>query len=317
MQNVRQAELIKQTRNIARAARSLTISNFSVALKIYSEKKSKESAPDLCRIEKLKSDLGHVSLEQFADRFESYLKVMKITKTCRGKFPSGATINRIVEMVRAVFNLLVALEHIDKNPITKVRFPKIEQKPRDRYLTQDERLRLLNTIREHRSYLLPYVEYNMAVPCRKGELVEALREQYNQITNTIYIPDSKAGIPIHKPVPDHLKEYFRTIPSECPYLFYRRDKDGKYHSLGDFRKSWKYCLKEAKLQNVRIHDLRHISATDLYEKGNPERVIMDIAGWKTPMLSTYRHKDSFRSAQSIQFGRRSLTDESVLKCSSS
>jgi hypothetical protein len=35
--------------------------------------------------------------------------------------------------------------------------------------------------------------------------------------------------------------------------------------------------------------------------GNSERAIMDIAGWKTPMLSTYYHKDSLRSAQTIRF----------------
>ncbi len=29
---------------------------------------------------------------------------------------------------------------------------------------------------------------------------------------------------------------------------------------------------------------------------------MNVAGWKTPMLSRYRHKDSYRSAKAIQFG---------------
>jgi hypothetical protein len=43
------------------------------------------------------------------------------------------------------------------------------------------------------------------------------------------------------------------------------------------------------------------TATDLYANGNPERVIMDIAGSKTPMLSTHRHKDSLKSAQIIKF----------------
>jgi hypothetical protein len=38
--------------------------------------------------------------------------------------------------------------------------------------------------------------------------------------------------------------------------------------------------------------------------GNSERAIMDIAGWKTPMLSTYWHKDSLRSAKTILFRGR-------------
>jgi integrase len=48
-----------------------------------------------------------------------------------------------------------------------------------------------------------------------------------------------------------------------------------------------------------MHDCRHIAATDLYIAGIPERQIMDIAGWKTTMLTTYRHADSLRSAQDI------------------
>jgi integrase len=95
--------------------------------------------------------------------------------------------------------------------------------------------------------------------------------------------------------------YFRSIPVDCPFLFYRQDKNKTYHSFGDFRKAWHYCLGLAELKDVRFHDSRHCAATDLYDNGNAERVIMDIAGWKTPMLSTYRHKDSLKSAQIIKF----------------
>lgn len=299
--DIRKSEIIKEIRSKKQASRSLKLTNFGAALDIYADKKNKKSAPDISRIKKLKNDLGDISLAQFADRFEIYLQELKITPTYRGNLPTGATINRIIEIVRAVFNLLAALDLIHKNPITKARFPKAIQKPRDRFLTEEECLRLLNAIRKHRPYLLPFVEYNLSVPCRKGELINARREQYNQVSNTIYIPDSKAGIPIHKPVPDHLKEYFRNIPANCPYLFYRQDPEGTFYPLGDCRKAWKFCLEKAGLKNVRIHDLRHISATKLYEAGNPERVIMDIAGWQTPMLSTYRHKDSFKSAKSIRF----------------
>ena len=72
-----------------------------------------------------------------------------------------------------------------------------------------------------------------------------------------------------------------------------------YHSLGDFKKAWAFCLKKAELSNVRVHDLRHVAASDLYAAGVPEREIMDVAGWKTPMLSSYRHKNSLKSAQKI------------------
>ena len=161
----------------------------------------------------------------------------------------------------------------------------------------------LNAIEASAPYLLPFVRYSLLVPCRKSELVNLPREAYNAFTNTVYVPKSKAGIPIHKPVPDEMKKYFQGIPAGCPWLFYRQDGEGDFHPLGDPRKAFKSCLKAAGLENVRIHDLRHVAASDLCACGNSERAIMDIAGWKTPMLSTYWHKDSLKSAQTIQFSR--------------
>jgi integrase len=60
-----------------------------------------------------------------------------------------------------------------------------------------------------------------AVPCRVGELIPARREQYSPFTGTIYIPDSKTGKPLNKPVLREMQEYFRNIPVESPWLFYK------------------------------------------------------------------------------------------------
>jgi integrase len=140
----------------------------------------------------------------------------------------------------------------------------------------------------------------LMVTCRKNELVTARREQYNPFTDTIYIPDTKADIPVNKPVPPEMDSYFKAIPEGCPWLFYEETAPGKYRPLTHLRYAWKYCLEKAGIADMRIHDLRHISATDLYAAGVPERVIMDTAGWKTPMLSRYRHADSLKSAQNIR-----------------
>jgi integrase len=302
--------LIREIKNIPGS--SLKV--FSEALELYRVKRNKHSGPDLSRLTMLKRDLGGIPLKDFADRFEQYLNLLRVSPCKKtGKPLSHAGINRLVEMVRAAFNLLLMLTHIERNPITKARFPKFEEKPRDRYLSEQERLRLLNVIEADFPYLLPLIRYSLLVPCRKSELIGLAKENYNAFTNTIYVPDSKAGIPIHKPVPDELKEYFRSLPVDCPYLFYRQDKDGKYHPIGDFKKAWKSIKKKAGISNFRFHDTRHISASDLYSNGNTERSIMDIAGWKTPMLSTYRHKDGLRSAMNIKFIPQAETPETSTK----
>lgn len=250
----------------------------------------------------IRDELGHIRLEAFADQFDVWYKHLVSTPGRYGKPRAGATVNRYTAVVRAVFSRLVDLEIIDKNPITPIRYPKMKEKARDRYLSQEERLRLLSAIAEHRPYILPIVQFMMAVPCRVSELVSAKREQFNPFTRTIFIPDTKADIPVHKPVPDDMMDYFQNIPEGCPWLFYEETgvRKVQYRPLTHLRYAWRYCLKKAGIEDVHVHDLRHISATDLYAAGIPERVIMDVAGWKSQMLSRYRHADSLKSAQSIR-----------------
>ena len=315
--DARTTEIIQEIRNNHSADRSLTpqhsIKNFSGLISLFLEKRGPFSSSHERKINFMNRELGHILLQDFPDRFESYLRELKNTKPRNGKEKrSNASMNRLVEIARAAFGLFVELGYVEKNPITKARYPKLEEKPRDRYLSQEERLRLLNAIQEHRPYILPIIRYMLLVPCRKMELITAKREQYNPFTGTIYIPDSKADISIYKPVPEEMRDYFNGIPSDCPYLFYWQDETEQYRQLGTLQKPWAFCLKKAGLKNVRMHDLRHISATDLYEAGNAERVIMSVAGWKTPMLSNYRHKDSFRDAQSIQFNKLQINTPQVV-----
>jgi|TergutMp193P3_1026864.scaffolds.fasta_scaffold24332_5 integrase len=300
-----EADLLKELR--ARSLTSAHASTFGEAVDLYAQKlrlQGKLSTRHERMVGFVRRELGHIRLEAFADRFEVYRKHLILDPTVYGKVRKGASVNRYTSIVRAVFGHLVDLEAIDKNPITAVRFPKLGEKPRDRYLTQEERLKLLNAIRERRPYILPIIQYMLAVPCRLGELLLARREQYSPITNTVYIPDSKAGIPIYKPVPEEMREYFMSIPYDCPWLFYQRVvrlSKTIYRPLTHLRYAWNVCLKQAGITDMRIHDLRHIAATDLYAAGNSERRIMGVAGWKTPMLSNYRNKNSLRDAQETTF----------------
>jgi len=301
----RQAEIIRQLRDCG----SLTYlpknaRTFGEAADLYLAKlraQGRLSARYSYEVVRLRREFGHLPVNKMPDYFEAWMKHLIRTPMRSGRMPSPATINRPVEIVRAVYNHLVAMEEMERNPITALRFPKRKEKPRDRYLTAEERARLIQAVYRRRPQMLPLIQYMLLVPCRVSELTMARREQYNPFTNTVYIPDSKAGIPINKPVPEEMTEYFRSIPAECPWLFFWTDGHGAYRRYASIKRAWAECLKAAGLSNLRIHDLRHISATDLYEAGNPERQIMDVAGWKTPMLTTYRHKDSLRSAQRIIF----------------
>lgn len=308
---IREAELLKELKSRCSLTPQQRASTFADLVKLYKknlEVRGRCSLNHGSMINVVCRELGHLKLDGFADNFAAYRKALIHSTTVHGKPRTSASVNRYTAIVRAAFEYGIKLDFLVKNPITLIRFPKLEEKPRDRYLNRDERLRLLNAFRKYRPDFQYIIEYMMLVPCRVSELVNAEREHYNPFTGTIYIPDSKSGDPIHKPVPEELKGYFNSIPVDCPWLFYQKIEQGKYRQLTHLRYAWAYCCKKAGIKNIRVHDLRHISATDLYENGNPERAIMDIAGWKTPMLSTYRHKDSLRSAQGIQFRSKTAID---------
>ncbi|GBU21042.1 integrase [Fibrobacteres bacterium R8-0-B4] len=300
----RESDIICQLKAGGSLAYTKNISTFAEAAELYKVKlqaQGRLSKHHLQKIDFVVRAFGRLPLEAVPEQFEAWRRHLANTPAPNGRMRSAATLNRPVEIVRAVFNHLVALDEIPKNPITAVRFPKYKEKARDRYLTGEERSRLLLAVKRRRPEMLPLVTYMLLVPCRVSELTTAKREQYNAFTNTIYIPDSKAGIPIHKPVPDCMVEYFRTIPADCPWLFYWADPQGRYRRFANFRRAWADALKIAGLSNLRVHDLRHIAVTDLYEAGNSEMAIMSAAGWKTNMMKTYYHMDGLSTAQRVMF----------------
>jgi integrase len=313
---LREADLIQELQ--AQCSLTSYASTFSDAVDLYVKKlhlQGKLSKQHKQMVDFVRRELGHIRIDVFAEQFSVYRKHLLTAPTIHGKVRCSASINRYTSIVRAVFNHLQALEIIDKNPITAFKFPKLDERPRDRYLNQDERLRLINTIQEYRPHILPIIQYMLLVPCRVSELMTAKREQYNPFNGTIYIPDSKAGIPIHKPIPEEMQDYFKSIPSDCPYLFYWIDERGNYRQFLSLKKPWRFCLKIAGITNLRVHDLRHIAVTDLHAAGNPERVIAKIAGWTSPaMMNTYWHYDGQKVAKEVVFGSKTTTTPNTESC---
>jgi len=234
----------------------------------------------------LRRDLGHIPIKGIAETFRAWIKEYSNTTSARnGKARSPATVNFVINVVKAVCNHLVELGILDKQPITKALFPTAKIKPREAYLSKEERKRLLDVIQRERPYLLPIVMFMLQVPCRAfSELVNATVDQLRG--NMIFIPKSKNGDALYKPIPSDMVGYFNSIPDGCPYLFYRKVGD-QYLPLDNLRHAFEHCRKLAGLPSLRIHDLRHVAVTGLLTLGVPTHVLMKIAGWRTDMTRVY------------------------------
>ena len=278
-------------------------STFNDAIAVYLDKKS-VSFSHRHKIDTLKEVLGNVELGFVADRFEKYLKLYRTRPTCRKKLPGNHSVNRMVEIVRAVFNLLRDLNFWKgENPISKARFPKLKEIPRDVILTDEDKLTLLNTVDREAAHLSAIVRYALQVPCRRSELVNMRREDLDIFGGVIRVRNgtTKNEMGCWKPIPPDMVDYFRTIPKESEFLFYRRGSNGEYLPLGNFKTAWKRVLRLAGVKNFRFHDTRHNAATALVDNGTPEQVVMTVAGWKTNMLRVYYNRSPKKALELLRF----------------
>ena len=204
---------------------------------------------------------------------------------------------------------------IESNPLKHIEILKVT--PRDIYLSELDRQRLLNVIELEAPHLSAIVRFALAVPCRKAELVNLHREDLDLIHNCIRVrhENAKGDNGSWKPIPPGLTEYFQNLPPGTDYLFYRQDRQGKFHPLGNFQRSWRRCLRLADIPDFHFHDTRHIAASDLLNNGNPEQLVCQIAGWKSGnMIKQYYHKDGLRAVQNVIFsGEKPYTSTVHLK----
>ena len=280
------------------------VETFGDALEYYRNRRLSLTGLDETRFKALSRDLGQVPLNCLSDRMEEYVRYLRTTPSKKtGKVLSNASVNRLMAMTNASLNLAVDLELLDRNPLRKARFPKLREVPRDRDLTSEERQRLLNTLAKEAPHLLAITEYALQIPCRKSELINMRREDLNIFRPIIRVRNgtTKTDQGCDKPIPPDMMDYFRSIPVESEYLFYRKE-GGCYYGLGCFNKAWCKSLRLAGIQNFRFHDTRHIAATALLNNGTPPQVVQAIAGWKSGnMIKTYYHIDTQNTLSLIIF----------------
>jgi integrase len=244
----------------------------------------------------MSKELGHVNIKEIAEAFDSWKRAYCNTPTAKGNLRKAGTVNQAINIIKAVCNHLVELEVLPKNPISRSRFPKARQIPREVYLSKEEKDRLFEVIRKERPYLEPIVRFLLQIPCRAfSELVRAKVSQLQG--NMIFIPTSKNGDSIFKPFPLDMADYVPSIPKESEYIFYRKAGGGKYRPITCLPRAFDHCRKLAGLPNLRIHDLRHVAVSELSLKKYPNSVIQKMAGWRTDMMRVYFNMESKQGAE--------------------
>jgi integrase len=252
--------------------------------------------------ETLERELGACRVSDLRLRYDAWWSRVRSANSARtGRPISNATLNRYTAWLSAAIEYAIKCGRATENPIRH--HIRLKETPRDASLTHEQRLKLMAVIDRRAPHIRPIVEYMMAVPCRVDELRKVRREDVNLFSNYIRVRSgtTKTDHGVDKPIPPGMLEYFRSIPAESDFAFYREEA-GRYVSIGDFKRAWNSACVDADLPGLRVHDLRHIAATDLVNNGTPEQVVMQVAGWKTNMLRTYYHRSGTTALGLINWG---------------
>lgn len=211
------------------------------------------------------------------------------------------TARRTVSMLGGIFTFASkSLMLRPDNPVHGVK--KSKDKKRTRFLSQDEFKRLGEAlIRAENEGMNPNaiaaIKLLILTGCRKSEIL-TLKWQYVDFENKVLrLPDSKTNekiVPVGRPALDILRDLGRVEGND--HVLPGQTEDGPYVGL---QKEWERIRKWAKIEDVRIHDLRRTFGSTAASNRESLIVIGKILGHadpKTTQIYAHLTDDPLRSA---------------------
>lgn len=182
---------------------------------------------------------------------------------------------------------------VEDSPMRKVSKPK-EPRGRVRYLSDDERKRLLAACKESaHPYLYTIVLLALATGMRRGEIMAIRWEDVNFKEGYLILHETKNGERRRIPLAAHAKDVLKALHNKrevaSPLVFadFKKRIKGKAAHMDN---AWNGILAKAEIEDFRFHDLRHSAASYLAMNGASLAEIAEVLGHKTlQMVRRYAH----------------------------
>jgi integrase len=211
------------------------------------------------------------------------------TKRPRAK-RSAATVNRYIAALSAALSHGVKeLEWLERNPVERVTKPS-EPSGRVRFLSDEERPRLLDACRPHADLYLAVV-LSLTTGARQTEIMSLRWGQIDFIRQVIGLDKTKNGERRALPL---VGEAFTLLQARAKVRSLTDDRifppttaKAETRSL---REAWERALKTAGITGFHWHDLRHTAASYLAMSGVSLVEIAKVLGHRTlQMVARYSH----------------------------
>ena len=215
--------------------------------------------------------------------------------------------NRVLALLSKMFTLAVTWGWCEKNPAIGVH--KYQEEKRDRWLKEDELDRLKDALERYQNNASANaLKMLILTGARKGEVLGAQWEHFD-LERGIWTKPShltKQKKTEHVPLSAETLTFLKEIKEACtlteqtsPYVFPGRIPN---QPLTDIKNFWATVLKEAGIENLRMHDLRHTFASLLVSSGVSLSIVGKLLG-HTQAGTTHRYAhlavDPLRDAANI------------------
>tara|TARA_A100000172_G_C3039654_1_gene109938 strand:+ start:948 stop:1958 length:1011 start_codon:yes stop_codon:yes gene_type:complete len=166
-----------------------------------------------------------------------------------------------------------------------------ESPSRDRVLTEEEWNSLLAACETSSVYFMKeFVIVARETMTRRSELLNLTKYDVNFDNYTAFIPKTKNGTPRHIGLSPRAIEVLKSLPLAVDGRYFPLNMFSPKYAKNNFSKAFARCVKKAGLENFRLHDCRHISATLAAEDGWTISELSAQGGWKSlSQLKRYTH----------------------------
>ena len=223
------------------------------------------------------TSLNHFKL-YFKDIFLSRITpalIEKYIKERKDKKIKHSTINRELTCLKRMFTVAKKLgKFYGDNPVKEIDSLE-ETQYIMRVLDKDEIRRLIDA---SSGYLRAIVITALGTAMRKGEILNLKWNDIDFIENYIYIKQTKSNVMRKVPMNSVVRETLKGLKREGDFVFQSSKTNTHFR---DFFRSFKSACREAKINDLRFHDLRHTSATLMVMGGIDLVTVSQILGHST------------------------------------
>ncbi len=215
---------------------------------------------------------------------------------------SASSCNHFRTILNRIFNYSIERQAYDFNPVKAVKQYR-EPPGRDRFPTVDEVRKLMEKLADDPE-VLAAVMVLATTTMRKGEILKRKWYELHLEGTPAYVSVMDKNGHVKKiPIPHVAAAMLKALPRTSEWVFpskptARWPEPRKAHRW-DIGKEFRAACKAAGIENLHVHDLRHMGISILTEQGLADNIIRKLSGHRGRQLERYQHLSAEFKARTV------------------